>query len=87
MLSRCPHCDNTTFEFELHEPVNANYKTNVFQCVACKAAIGAMEYYDAGTLIKEQEVRFDQLDQSLSQLEYRVSVLTNAVADLVRKLP
>ncbi len=87
MMSRCPRCDNTTFEFEINEPLLSNYKMNVFQCASCKAAIGAMEYYDAGSLIKEQEARFDQLDQSVSQLAYRVLALTSAVEALAKKLP
>ena len=51
--SKCPHCDNRTFELKEITPRNSNYKYNVLQCASCGSVLGVTDYFNIGALLKK----------------------------------
>jgi hypothetical protein len=68
----CPHCKGRSFALSTIEPVGAQYKANLIICNQCDAPVGAMEYYDAGVLLKAQEKLLKKMEKTLADLEGRL---------------
>ena len=73
--SKCPHCSGTRFELKSIAAEGARYKLNFIQCAGCGAPFGVMEYYDIGSLFKDQEVVLGGLQASLDNLDHRLSAV------------
>ena len=53
MASKCPKCENTTFEM-VEEPIqNSSFKKNAIRCSHCKTVISFTDYYDTVTVLKQ----------------------------------
>jgi hypothetical protein len=68
-LSKCPKCNNGFFELKSFEPRGARYKQNFIQCSMCGTPVGVVGFYDAGSLIKEQEEEIAELQKRLKVVE------------------
>lgn len=53
LQSKCPKCENTSFETVIREPKNSNYKLLFTQCSACGCVVGVTEYFNIGVLVKK----------------------------------
>lgn len=51
--TKCPACQKYGFEVVTEEPKDSNFKLMIVRCQSCKTAIGAMDFYNIGTLIHE----------------------------------
>jgi hypothetical protein len=69
---KCPHCNGTFFALSTIEPVGAQYKANLIICNQCGAPVGAMEYYDAGVLLKAQEQVLKRMEKAIDDLGSRL---------------
>ncbi len=49
--SKCPKCENRSFETVLETPNKSNFKLQFIRCVSCKTVIGVSDYYNLGALI------------------------------------
>lgn len=49
--SKCPHCQNNSFELSTEAPYGSKYKLTFIRCKSCKTVVGVMDYYNIGTLI------------------------------------
>jgi len=76
---QCPHCKNNFFELKENDVANANYKLFFVQCNQCGAPFAALEYYDSGALLKEQE-------QRLAQIENQIATITSIVSNIDRNV-
>lgn len=76
--STCPKCTSTSFEVKEAEPRNSSYKLIFVQCSSCGAVVGALPYYDAGVLAKDNQNSLSQLKQQVSQIEHSLSRLEQA---------
>ncbi|MDB5031408.1 hypothetical protein, partial [Mucilaginibacter sp.] len=63
--SKCPKCENAFFELVENSPSKSNYKLLFVQCSKCGSAIGTMDYYNIGTLVKGVEAKVDKLEKNL----------------------
>jgi len=50
-MSKCPKCENTSFEIELNTPAKSRMKVWFVQCSMCKTVIGVMDYYAIGETV------------------------------------
>ncbi|MFW5886967.1 MAG: hypothetical protein ACOCUL_04345 [Bacteroidota bacterium] len=57
--TKCPVCSNTEFEAVNETPVNSNYELIFIRCASCKIAIGVLDYYNVGALVKKLAARLD----------------------------
>lgn len=53
MKSKCPKCENSGFEVVEESPYGSNFKLMFVRCRSCKTAIGVLEYYNVGVLVKK----------------------------------
>jgi hypothetical protein len=53
MKTKCPKCEGTDFEVVNETPINSNYELMFIRCVNCKTAVGILDYYNVGALIKK----------------------------------
>jgi hypothetical protein len=71
-LPKCPHCKSGFFALSTIAPVGAQYKANLIICNQCGAPVGAMEYYDAGVLLKAQERILKKIEKAIDDLDSRL---------------
>ena len=66
MSTKCPKCQNTTFEMAEEPVYNASYRYNFIRCSNCGCAIGVQEYHNLGALIyklaKKLNIELDEKD-------------------------
>jgi len=64
MGTKCPKCENTTFENSTEIVSNAKFKINFIRCSHCKTAIGVMDYANASFYIMElaKKLGFDLVE-------------------------
>ena len=67
-LPQCPHCNGRHFALTTIEPIGSRYKTNLIHCNGCGAPVGAMEYYDAGALLKKMQATLEDLEKRIRRL-------------------
>jgi hypothetical protein len=53
MDTKCPKCESTEFEVVNETPVNSNFELIFIRCAKCKTAIGVLDYYNVGALVKK----------------------------------
>ena len=61
MTSRCPRCENSSFEIAEHSPRGSRYKLFFIQCASCGPVVGVMEHTHIGWLIRKlaEKLGFD----------------------------
>jgi len=52
--SKCPHCQNSSFELKEVSPSKSNFKLHFVQCSSCGAPLGTIEYMNIGSLLAKQ---------------------------------
>jgi hydrogenase maturation factor HypF (carbamoyltransferase family) len=66
-ISRCPHCNSTSFELSEGEPYQSRYKFHFVQCGHCGAPFGVIDFEHVPTLI-------DGLEERLGAIESRLGI-------------
>ena len=51
--TKCPKCENTSFEEVMDSPLKSLIMLNFIRCASCKTAIGIREPESSAILIKE----------------------------------
>lgn len=75
MLSTCPHCKNHIFEIQEVSPSGSNFKLYFVQCTHCGAPLGTQEFFNTSALIKDLELKVDNLQQTQSQMSNTLSYM------------
>ena len=52
--SKCPHCNNTSFELKEVTPATSKYKMCFVQCSSCGVPFGVTEYMNVPSLLAKQ---------------------------------
>lgn len=73
--SKCPKCQNTSFEVVINEPADSAYKLLFVQCKSCGTVVGVMDYYNIGSLMNNMKRKLDELDSSIRNLAYTIESL------------
>jgi hypothetical protein len=79
-FAKCGHCGKSGTKLAIIEPSGAAYKQSAICCSFCNAILGVTGFYDAGTLIKEQEKKIGQLLADVSTLSQHVAHLTDVLS-------
>lgn len=53
LSSKCPKCENTSFELSIEDIRNAQYKISFIRCSSCGTVVGTNEFYNVGILVKK----------------------------------
>jgi len=56
------------------------------QCSNCGAPAGVSEYYDVGSLVKEQEGTLAEIHTALGRTNHRLEQMETALAEIARAL-
>lgn len=51
--TQCPKCENTSFELVEDTPRESSFKMMFVRCCSCNTAVGIVDYYNAGYLVKQ----------------------------------
>jgi hypothetical protein len=78
-VTKCPHCNSTRFELKEIEPNGSIYKLSAVQCVGCGAPSGVMDFWNIGTLLKQQEKQISDLNSRLQTMEYTLNQIAQAL--------
>lgn len=68
--SSCAKCGGGNFKVVEKEPQGSNFKLNFVQCSSCNAPIGVLDFFNLGSLMKDQEKSIKNLDNRLSNIEH-----------------
>lgn len=49
--SKCPSCNNHSFEMKEISPRGSQFKYNFIQCSACGAVVGVVDYFNTARLL------------------------------------
>ncbi len=88
-ISMCPKCSSSSFEVKIQSPSGSNYKVAFIQCRSCGCVVGAQEYYNVGTLVKDLEKKVDALSMKISGLNSvnnNMNIINNNVLEIQRQI-
>jgi hypothetical protein len=85
-ISKCPKCENGSFQLVTFDPVGAKYKLNFVQCTKCNIPVGVIDYYDSGVLLKEQEKMLKKQESDLSDVKSRVRNVENLLVQMASRI-
>jgi hypothetical protein len=51
--TKCPKCENTTFEMVSDYPKNSKHKMYYIRCCSCRTFLHATDYYDVNRTLNE----------------------------------
>ena len=57
--SKCPKCENTSFEEVTESPLKSKIMINFIRCTSCKTVIGVRECESSAELIKSLAVKLN----------------------------
>jgi len=77
--SKCPSCNNHSFELKVLTPSDSKYKVNSVQCSNCGAVVGVLEFTSTEYLINQQ-------DQKIKELQNGLEVINHNLATIMDKL-
>ena len=81
-ITKCPHCKGARFEIKEVAPQGAAYKSVFIQCSGCGAPFAAQDYFNLGTLLKDQEEKIASLSQKVDQLDQNTRAILQALQQL-----
>lgn len=55
--TKCPKCENTSFEMVIDTPKGSRYKMNYIRCISCRTFLQATDYYDVNDTLNEIKER------------------------------
>lgn len=83
-MAKCVKCENTVFGIQEISPSGAQYKMYVVQCIVCQTPIGVTDYWNVGTLLKNQEKKMAELESQLSLIQSSVSQIARELKGMAR---
>jgi len=84
-ISKCPKCDNTFFELVENSPSKSNYKLLFVQCSRCGTVVGAMDYYNIGTVLNKVENNLEKIEKNLNNvnsINNNLNIVNQNIANL-----
>lgn len=74
-MPKCPKCEHQSFALTELNVQGSRYRMYAVECsnYTCHAVVGVTEYYDSGSLIKEQEKKLADLASQVSRIQRSVS--------------
>lgn len=85
-FTKCPKCENSQFKLVTFDPVGSRYKLNFIQCTACNTPVGVTDYYDSGSLIKEQEEKIDAIASAVNDMKGRVRNAESLLVQMANRI-
>ncbi len=82
-LSKCPHCNNTSFETKEVSPSGSPFSAIFIQCAGCGAPAGVMDFYNIGTLLNIQGAKIEELLQKIDKLQHSINEISGQDASIL----
>ncbi len=82
--TKCGKCENSSFKLQQIEARDAAYKMFTIQCTSCQTPIGITDYYNVGSLVKQQEASIKELQSKLKNVEYIVTQIAHVLNNMRR---
>ena len=76
----------TYFEIKTAEPTGSRYKQVFIQCSKCGGVASATDYYNVGSLIKDQEKEMGKVQTRLTNIESALQTINDNLRVLERLL-
>jgi predicted nucleic-acid-binding Zn-ribbon protein len=85
-MPMCAKCGSASFRLQEIEPAGSGYKLNAVQCsnFNCQAPFGVTDYYNVGTLLKQQEKAIAQLDAKLDRMAHAINQIAHVLNSRAR---
>lgn len=77
--TKCSKCDNSSFEIKQIEPSGSAYKLSAVQCRSCGTACGVLDYFNLGTLLKNQEKQISDLTSLVQTLRQELQQIARSL--------
>lgn len=65
--TRCPKCENTSFEMVEDTPTKSEFKLNYIRCSSCKTFISVLEHFNIGNTLNRLAIA---LKINLDEIKY-----------------
>ena len=75
-MSTCVKCGSHSFEVVQQSPAHAQFKLFFVQCSACGGVVGVQDFYNLGSLLKDQEGQINSVKSTLSNIESYIAQLS-----------
>lgn len=72
MSSKCPRCENTSFELEQAKLSSTHLSYYFAQCSKCKTVVGVIEHQHSGDVISQLNNKIDNLNNKIDNLEHAI---------------
>lgn len=59
--TKCPKCENSSFELGADFPSNSKVKMNYIRCATCKTFLHAVPYFDTNLLLVKIQEDIDKI--------------------------
>jgi hypothetical protein len=80
----CGKCEGSSFRVQEISPSGAQYKMFAVQCLACKTPIGVTDYYNVGSLLKQQEKAIVDLQSKLNGMGQQLNQIAHFLNQMQR---
>lgn len=82
--SKCPNCDNRSFEVTENSPSKSQFKLMFVQCSKCGCVVGTMDYFNIGARISELEKKINDisLTDNTSTIKNNLNILNENITRL-----
>ena len=78
-MPKCVKCETSVFGIQEISPSGGQYKMYAIQCISCQTPIGVTDYWNVGTLLKNQEKKMAELESQLSSIQSSVTQIARAL--------
>ena len=73
--STCLKCGSHVFEIKETSPQGSQYKLFFVQCAICGVPVSTLDYFNLGTLLKNQERAINNLQRKIDHIENQLRTL------------
>jgi hypothetical protein len=82
--TKCGKCESAAFKVQEISPAGARYKMFTVQRSSCQTPIGVTDYYNLGSLLKDQEKKLEEMDSRLSRIQNDMHQIAQALNTMRR---
>jgi hypothetical protein len=82
--TKCGKCESASFKIQEISPSGAQYKMYAIQCASCQTPIWVTDYYNVGSLLKQQEKTLADLQSKLSGMAQQLNQIAHFLNQMRR---
>jgi hypothetical protein len=84
--AKCGHCGKSGTKIAEISPSGASYKQIAITCSGCSAILGVTDYYNVGTLLKQQEKEIAGLKTQLGNMQSGIQQMDHNIRLILQNM-